>query len=171
MGGTATPTPVDSPTIEIVFRGTAGNVVVGTEGGPARVEPAPQGGTIVLAGVRTRGMHPCLQLTAAIRDEQQMDRIVSIEQRPAQQDPPAEDGWSYPRAPAYLFNYANLPACPNAALTHPLIGDSYRLEIVAADRDDNEAFTSLHIVPTCAGDAYCEQVCLFSTAGPATFSR
>ena len=169
MGGTATPAP--SPEIEIVFWGTAGDFVLGTEGGPVRVEPAPQGGVIMRAGVRSRGMHACLQLTAAVFDEQQNNRIVSFESRPAQQVE-SDDGWSYPFHEQYLFNYANLPVCPNAALTHPLLGDEYRLQIQAVDRDDESAAAQIHAVPYCqAGDEYCETQCLFSTAATATFTN
>lgn len=157
--------PEDPPEIAIALRGVDGSVMQTTNGSAAPIVGAPQGGFIVLAGFRARNMDVCTDLTAAIRDESDANRIVSLEQRPAQLVL-GTDGWMTPALPDELFNWANLPACPNAALTRDLAGQSWLLEITVRDKNGRTASASQHVVPFCAEPAleeYCMDVC---TLGP-----
>lgn len=156
------------PTVEIALRTTAGGIVVAAENAPAAVTFAPQGGFILLAGIRAAGFDECVDITAAIKDELDGNAVVSLEQRPAQLED-GGDGWFYPDQPMELYNWANLPACQTAALSRDFEGETYLLEITADD-GDTISTASRHIVPACAySDTYCIDSCTLGTAG--AFSR
>lgn len=135
---------------------------------------APQGGFILLAGVRARGIDECIELTAAIRDETD-NRIIALEMRPAFLELVAgTSGWMVPNRPAELFNWANIAACPNAGLTRDLHGERYRLEVTARDRAGNEGSASVRVFPTCVEPAlmeYCLDVCTIDTSASLTRTR
>lgn len=152
-------TPV--PTAEIALRTTDGGIVVATNGSPAAVTFAPQGGFLLLASVRTTGFDACVDLTAAIRDPLDGDAIVSLEQRPAQLED-GGDGWLYPDRPIQLFNWANLFVCEG--LTRDFEGGSWRVEITADDGTSVSTASRL-VVPRCAyDDPYCIETCTVGTA-------
>jgi hypothetical protein len=155
--------------IDVAGRGVDGSVVPLAEGDPAAVTFAPQGGFIMLTGVRAKNIDVCLDLTADVRDESAGGKIVSLEQRPVQLVL-GSDGWLSPVNPSALYNWANLAVCPNAALTRNLVGQSYLLEMHAVDRNGVAMDVSRHVVPYCAepeNEAYCTSVC--TTAGTAAF--
>lgn len=160
-------TPVPVPTVEIALRTTAGGIVVAAEGATAAVTFAPQGGFILLAGIRAQGFDECVEITAAIKDEAGGNAVVSLEQRPSRLED-GGDGWLYPHLPAELYNWANLPACQTAALSRDFEGETYLLEITAED-GESISTASRHIVPRCAyADTFCIDVCTLDTSGALT---
>lgn len=153
----------------IALQTTAGVTVLAIEGTTMPIVAAPQGGFITLAGVRARNLDECVDMTAALRDEADNNRIVSLEQRPAQLVL-GSDGWLTPLRPAYLFNWANMPACP-FGLTADFHGREFLLEVSVVDRSGRTASASVHVVPTCDplyGD-FCLDSCTVGTA--ATIAR
>lgn len=154
-----------TPEMGIALQTTAGVTVVAYDGISMPIVAAPQGGFITLAGVRARNLDECVDMTAALRDEADGNRIVSLEQRPAQLVL-GSDGWLTPLRPEYLFNWANMPACP-AGASADFHGRTYLLEVSVVDRAGRSAFASAHVVPTCdplVGE-YCLDNCVLGTAG------
>jgi len=162
FAGGATP----APTAEIALRTTSGGVVVAGDGASAAVTFAPQGGFILLAGVRTSGFDECVDITAAVRDPMSANAIVSLEQRPAQMED-GGDGWSYPDQPLELYNWANLFVCEGSS--RDFHGGPWTIEITADDGERMSTATR-SIVPRCAyDDTDCIDTCTVGTA--ATFTR
>lgn len=119
---------------------------------------APQGGFIVLAGVRTQGFEPCIELTAAIRDPLAGNSVVTLEMRPARLED-GGDGWLYPHRPGELYNWANLTACQTGIATRDFHGEPYLFEMFADDGWSTSTVTR-ELVPWCAfEDAFCEEQC------------
>lgn len=152
------------PEMFIALRTSAEVTVVATEGMAMNIVAAPQGGFITLAGVRARNLDECIEMTAALRDESDDNRIVSLEVRPAQLVL-GTDGWLTPRAPEQLFNWANMPACP-FGLTADFHGREHLLEVSVVDRSGRTASASVHVTPTCDPQfgTYCLQSCTVTTA-------
>lgn len=157
-------TPV--PTAEIALRTTSGGIVVATNGSPAAITFAPQGGFLLLSGVRTQGFDECVDLTAAIRDPENGNAIVSLEQRPSRLES-GGDGWLYPDQPDELYNWANLFVCE--VMSRDFHGGTWTVEITADDGETVSTASRL-VVPRCANDDdYCIDTCTVSTA--ATLAR
>ncbi len=149
------------PEIAIAYPSTNGGIVtLAVSSGYIPVVPAPQGGMIVLAGVRARNLDPCITtLTAAIRDPLDGNRIIALEQRPNQLAVVGTSGWLEPTQPEQLYNWANLPACPGS-WTRDLHGEAYVFELTATDRRGAQATASMTLVPRCAYDMqYCVDTC------------
>jgi hypothetical protein len=137
------------PEIELVFRTADGQLADLVAGGEVPLIQPPQGGKVVLVGVRARNVDGCgLQLTASLRDPC-TDRIIGLESRPVNLRAGA-DGWGEPSQPAELSDYANLAACPSAAAVHDIEGEPYLLRIRVDDGDGREASAEAMIVPVCA---------------------
>ena len=158
-----------TPELGIALRNTADQTVLAYEGVAMPIIAAPQGGFITLAGVRARNLDECVDITASLRDEADANRIVSLEQRPTQLVL-GTDGWLTPRAPEFLFNWANLPACP-FGMTTDFHGREFLLELSVVDRSGRTASTSVHVIPTCDSlfGTYCLDNCVVGTA--ATIAR
>lgn len=155
-----------APTAEVVLRTTSGAIVVATNGAPAAITFAPQGGFILLAGVRAAGFDECVDITAAIRDPQNANAIVSLEQRPAQLED-GGDGWLYPDQPLELYNWANLFVCET--MSRDFDGGTWTLEIMADDGASVSTATASFVGRCAYDDLYCIDTCTVSTA--ALFAR
>ncbi|MBS1118575.1 MAG: uncharacterized protein H6Q90_803 [Deltaproteobacteria bacterium] len=108
----------------------------------------PQGGMVLLVGMRTNlASKDPVTLTASIRDAVD-DQLLSVEQRPVQLKL-GSDGWSSPDEPSSMVNWANLPACPIATATRDLYDQPYVLRIAVEDEAGAMAEAKLSIVPTC----------------------
>ena len=86
-----------------------------TDGAVVPMMAPPQGGIILLVGVRAKNVDGCaLQLTAALRDPG-TNQVIAIESRPAQLRL-GGGGWGVP-VESQFFSMANLAVCPAAAAT------------------------------------------------------
>jgi hypothetical protein len=138
--------------IDLVYRDVNGAMMPLAELADLPLIQPPQGGKVLLVGVRARNIEGCtLMLSTALRDAAD-NMIVSLERRPVSLEPDA-DGWLRPLQPMELSNYSNLPACPHANLTHSINGEPYVIEISATDAAGRNAKLTRKIVPTCAEPA------------------
>lgn len=135
--------------IELVPISAAGpDGTVLTDGAVVPMIAPPQGGIILLVGVRARNVNGCaVQLTAALRDPG-TNQVVGLESRPAQLRV-GVDGWGVP-VEAHFFSMANLAVCPAAGATRDVVDQPWRLEL-SVDDDGRQATTAVTIVPSCAG--------------------
>lgn len=119
-----------------------------TDGAVVPMMAPPQGGIILLVGVRAKNVDGCaLQLTAALRDPG-TNQVIAIESRPAQLRL-GSGGWGVP-VESQFFSMANLAVCPAAAATRDVFDQPWRLELTIDDRG-RAATTAVTIVPSCAG--------------------
>lgn len=150
---------VGDPAAPIELLPIAGGPVDGValaDGATVRLTVPPQGGIILLVGVRARNVDGCmLQLTAALRDTIS-DQIIGIESRPAQLRVGA-DGWGIP-VESQLFSMANLAVCPATAASRDVFDQPWRLELQVDDRG-RTASTAVTIFPECGDDASCRCQC------------
>jgi hypothetical protein len=153
----------EQPTVELVFRDQAGAFHPVVEGGDVPMVVPDQGGLVMLFGVRAKNMDVCnAQLSVAVHDPCTAvgdgdGRIISREGRPL---PLAgrEDGWAVPDSES-LANFANVPACPNAASTRDLDGHPYLVRATLTEDDsDRTASAAAMFVPTCDDD-FCRCLC------------
>jgi hypothetical protein len=109
----------------------------------------PQGGMVMLVGVRTKGFElSSINITASLRDTVD-DQLLTVEQRPVMLAPDA-DGWAAPAMPEALSNWANLQACPLASATRDLFDQPYLVHLAVADGVGAKAESSVIIMPACA---------------------
>lgn len=119
-----------------------------TDGAVVPMMAPPQGGIILLVGVRARNVDGCaVQLTAALRDPG-TNQVIAIESRPAQLRL-GGGGWGVP-VESQFFSMANLAVCPAAAATRDVFDQPWRLELTIDDRG-RPATTAVTIAPSCAG--------------------
>ncbi|MEO8702915.1 MAG: hypothetical protein ABI867_22915 [Kofleriaceae bacterium] len=117
----------------------------------------PQGGWIVLLGVRATNLDGCgLTLTTALVDGCN-GQIIKVDSRPSGLDPdPDRSGWGVTTA----NGFGNLPVCPQLTATRDLYDVPYEVRVAIEDRDGRTAQGSITIVPTCpAGDTRCDCEC------------
>jgi hypothetical protein len=143
------------PEIEVVYRGANGALVPVTDGTEVPLILPPQGGKVMLVGVRAKNLDGCpLTLRTAIRDVCN-NGTISTEGRPVAMEKKGE--WLEPVQPIELSNYSNLPACPKASLTRDLHGNPYKLIVIVEDKDKRRAEKQLIITPTCSEPEFEEQ--------------
>lgn len=141
--------PAQPPELEAIYRGVDRTIHPITEGGAVPLILPPQGGKVMIVGVRVRNMDGCpLTISTSLRDVCD-ESIVALERRPVTLTE-GSDGWLEPLQPAELSNYSNLPACPRSNLLRDIHGQPYRLSIKVEDKDGRLAETSVEVVPVCA---------------------
>jgi hypothetical protein len=142
--------------IQPIFRDVNNEMQPMTAGGSVPLILPPQGGKVMVVGVRARNLDGCpLDISASIRDTCS-NAIIALERRPITLNP-SGDGWLDPLKPAELENYSNLPACPRANLERDVHAEPYQLTIRVEDKDGRMAETSIEIVPTCAEPEFMDQ--------------
>lgn len=108
----------------------------------------PQGGWIVLLGVRARNIDGCqVTLTTALVDECD-DQLIQIDKRPTQLELGA-DGWGV----SSVTTFGNLPVCPQLTAARDLDNVPYQIKVTIEDRDGQKASSTMTVVPTCPGGA------------------
>jgi hypothetical protein len=139
-----------------VYRTVAGDMADVVAGGPVPLIQPPQGGKVLLTGVRAHNMNGCgLIITASLRDPC-TNRIIALEQRPVTLTPDGA-GALIPKDPTLLNNFSNIPACPSVGAERDIEAEPYLLRITAEDAGGRTATTALEIVPTCAEPDFEEQ--------------
>jgi hypothetical protein len=88
-----------------------------------------------------------VDLSASLKDEA-ANRFIAIDGRTVPMTVDAT-GVATP-AQDSIFNYTNLPACPNAGTTRDVAGQTYLLHITADVMGGKHAEASLHVVPSCS---------------------
>jgi hypothetical protein len=149
---------VGDPTQPAVLQVVAHGLAPLPDGGTILLETPPQGGHVIFAGVRVKNANLCgATLQAALRDPCS-GRVVGLERRPIAWRL-ADDGFAEPAQPEEISDYANIPACPNAAIDHDVDGHPLQLEIRLYE-ESRMTETILTVTPTCAdGDTYCTCDC------------
>ena len=126
----------------------ANNMVIETQ--PMAQVPLiapPQGGWIVLLGVRAKNVASQATLTTALVDACD-DQVIQIDRRPTHLDI-GGDGWGL----SSLTTFGNLPVCPELTATRDLHDVPYLVKVSVEDADGQKASASLTVVPTCPPDA------------------
>jgi hypothetical protein len=135
-----------APMINLVHQ-TEGTITLVTDGDSLPLIVPPQGGEVLLVGVRALNIDGC-PLTMATSLALTNGVVAAFERRPVTLQA-AADGWLEPVNPAGLANFANLPACPIAGLDQAIDGESYRLTVEVEDRSGRRTQATATIVPTC----------------------
>jgi hypothetical protein len=153
--------PVGDPSQPIAIQlvqWSQGQAVDLVDGGQIGLIYPPQGGYVVLPSVRASNVDGCVvQLSASLRDTE-TNRILGLEQRPINLAARG-DGTAGPAQEAELSDYANVSACPNAALERDMDGTSYRLNVRITDRTGRMAEQAIMVTPDCLGVADCACLC------------
>jgi hypothetical protein len=153
-GGGGDPTcfvgsPGATPEIQLIHRTDDGFRVM-SDGDAIPIVTPPQGGKVILPGVRARNLRCTVQITATLVDPCDA-ATISLESRPivlAEGD----DGWAVPADPVSLSSYANLQTCPRPGAGRDLEGEEYRLRIQVRDEEGRQAAAEMRVTPTCGED-------------------
>jgi hypothetical protein len=134
------------PELQVLTLGPGINRRVIEDGDGVALVLPPQGGRIVLAGVRARNLDPCgVSLTGFLRDggsgQVRLDgRTVNLRL--------AADGWAESDG-ADLAAFANVPVCPNEWASIDLSGGRFDLTVEVQDRAGRTGSRSIGVVPSC----------------------
>ncbi|HEY4220531.1 MAG TPA: hypothetical protein VGO62_04295 [Myxococcota bacterium] len=118
----------------------------------------PQGGKVILVGIRATNISCNLKLKAGIIDDcQDPSRVVALEARPISLTAAGDDAGA-PVRPDELSNYANVPVCPSASIASSRDGDNqpYRLDMRitettrAGESAPRSHVVDVEITPYCA---------------------
>lgn len=116
------------PQLELIYRAADGTMAPLLDGAALPLITPPQGGKIVLVGLRVRDAELCgATVQAALRDPCS-NRVLGIERRPVAWRF-TDDGWAEPAQPQELSDFVNLALCPSAAAGDDLDGHPYQLEL------------------------------------------
>ena len=108
----------------------------------------PQGGWIVLLGVRAKNLDGCQAvLTTALVDACD-NQIIQIDRRPTQLNMDA-DGWGV----STLTTFGNLPVCPQLTAARDLDNVPYMISVTIEDGEGQKASSTMTVVPTCPSGA------------------
>lgn len=108
----------------------------------------PQGGRVILVGVRASNIDPCgVEISGAIRDK--VTSQVRVDQRTTNLRPSA-DGTLAESVPEDFSTYANIPTCPNQWASTDIQGNSFEVTVSVTDRLGRTASQTLNAVPFCA---------------------
>ncbi|HVK89198.1 MAG TPA: hypothetical protein VM513_33985 [Kofleriaceae bacterium] len=147
--------PAAAPEMEIVHLDADLTVVETMPDAEVPLIVPPQGGWILMLGVRATNIDGCqLNLTTSFRDVDD-PAIIKLDQRPAKLEP-TSDGWGI-STPSTV---GNLPICPQVTALRDLYDQPYVVTVAIEDIDGKRASRDLTIIPTCpAGDPRCTCEC------------
>jgi len=147
--------PAAAPVLQVIGHG--GGAI--EDGGTIALEVPPQGGLVAFAGLRARNVDLCgASVQAALRDPC-TGRVVGYELRPVAWRI-AEDGFAEPAQPAEISDFANIPACPNAAISHDVDGHPLTLEVRLYETSGRTTEVTLTVTPQCPAEGdYCRCIC------------
>ena len=142
-----------TPLLAPVRQSAGGGLAPVADGDALSLVVPPQGGEVLLVGVRALNIDGCpLTLSASL--VLSTGAVAAFERRPVNLRP-AADGWLQPANPSGLADFANLPACPIAGLHQSIDGAPAQLVLDAEDQAGRQAHAVVTVVPTCdvAGSA------------------
>lgn len=130
------------------------NIVPTTEGAMVPLHPPPQGGWILLLGVRARNLDGCqLTLTTSFKDPGS-SQIIKVDRRPARLMDTG-DGWGL----STVSTFGNLPVCPQLTSTRNLYDQPYDVTVEIEDIDGKTASKTMALTPTCPDAPLCRCEC------------
>jgi hypothetical protein len=140
--------PSEEPVAELVHRVGIGAELL-TEGGDVDMILPPQGGKVILVGVRAKNVNLCaVGVSAAVRDT--CDGGLLTREGRGISLVAGDDGWAYPANPDLLDNYANVAMCPNRASSRDIDGYPYEIEVRLTDQlTRKNVLLTMGIVPRC----------------------
>lgn len=126
------------------------------EGGDAPLITPPQGGRVILIGVRATNTIPCsMKLSAALRDKDSGQ--VRLDSRTINLKPDG-DGWGS-SVDSNLATFAHIPTCPNQWASGDVYGRPYELEVTLSDKAGRSLTKTMTVSPQCSEPAF-EKECL-----------
>ncbi len=146
--GCFTGDPSSPPAVTLVGQTSQGTLAPVADGGTLPLVAAPQGGEVLVVGVRALNVDGCPLTLSTSLALASSGLIAAFERRPVMLQP-AADGWLEPKNPAGLANFANVPACPIAGLGQAVDGEPYVLTVQVEDPAGRQAQASATVVPTC----------------------
>ncbi len=153
--------PGSDPEVVLVHRTSDGQLATVAEGAPIPLFEPPQGGQVILVGVRVRNIDGCPLTISTSLAIPQTSIVAAFERRPVTLET-TPDGWLQPKRPDLLSNFANLPSCPIAGLDRPIDGETYQLTVEAEDHAGRKGRASAIVVPSCdmnVAPALCRCLC------------
>jgi hypothetical protein len=168
-GPTATPPPTGcfsgdstaAPAVSLVYQTSDGMLAPVSDGGTLPLIVPPQGGEVLVVGVRALNIDGCPLTMSTSLVVPQSGVVAAFDRRPVTLQP-AADGWLEPKNPAGLANFGNLPACPIAGLGQAVDGEPYQLIVAIEDLAGRQGQASATVVPSCdqaATPATCACLC------------
>lgn len=156
IGDTSSP-----PTLELIALGNDQKTINVTDHGTVPIYLPPQGGRVIMIGVRARNLIACgAQLTGSLRDsstgQRRLDsRTINLVAN--------EDG-SGGTVDGDISTYANIPVCPNQWAQGSVFDSEYTLTVSVVDQAQRTATATIAVVPTCVGgspaiEAECRCLC------------
>jgi hypothetical protein len=135
--------------MEIVYRDVENRMQPCVEGGEVPLIEPPQGGKVLVVGVRAKNLNCNVEVVASLRDEC-TGALLARDGRPLRLRPTG-DGWGEPEFPDSLTSYSNLPACPRANISRNMTGEPFLLKLQIDDPINGFSISStVTIVPRCA---------------------
>jgi hypothetical protein len=144
-------TPDQAPELVLVHQTADGALATVVDGAPIPLVQPPQGGEVLLVGVRARNIDGCPLTLSTSLAIPQSSVVAAFERRPVTLEL-ASDGWLQPKRPDALSNFSNLPSCPIAGLARAVERESYELTIAVEDQAGRKAQVSATVVPSCDGN-------------------
>jgi hypothetical protein len=111
----------------------------------------PQGGKILLVGVRVTNVDLCDATIQVALKDLVTARVAGLERRPVAWRI-ADDGFAEPAQPDQLSDYANVPVCPSASIDQDIDGNPWQLEVRFYDHAQHATEQLLTVTPSCATD-------------------
>jgi hypothetical protein len=152
------------PELTLVQRTPDGQLAAVADGELVWLVEPPQGGEVLLLGVRARNIDGCPLTLSTSLVVPGTTVVAAFERRPVSLEV-APDGWLQPRRPDVLSNFANLPSCPIAGLDRAVDGESYRVTIEVEDLAGHKGEVSATVVPTCGMNVAPERCRCLCAAG------
>jgi hypothetical protein len=149
--------PGREPDLQIVVAGPAGEGPV-ADGDQVPLFLPPQGGRVILAGVRALNVDPCaLTLLGSLRDPRTQQ--VRLDARTVNLRLGA-DGRAA-SAGSDISTFANIPVCPNQWSPTDLFASAYQLTLTVTDRGGRRGSRTVQVSPRCgAGPEESECACI-----------
>jgi hypothetical protein len=137
--------------MQVVYRTSTGIAAPLEDGAELPLVNPPQGGKILLVGVRVKNVDLCQATVQVAMKDLVTGRVAGIERRPVAWRI-ADDGFAEPSQPHEISDYANVPVCPNANIAQDIDGNPWQLEVRFYDRDQHATEQLLTVTPSCADD-------------------
>ena len=137
--------------MQVVARTPDGVAAPVEDGDELALTNPPQGGKILLVGVRVKHVDLCDATVQVAVKDLATGRVAGIERRPVAWRI-AADGFAEPAQPDQISDYANVPVCPNANIDQDIDGNPWQLEVRFYDRSQTAIEQILTVTPSCAAD-------------------
>ncbi len=135
--------------LQVVYQTVDGTAAPLDDGAELRLVDPPQGGKILLVGVRVTNVDLCGATIQVAMKDLVTGRVAGIERRPVAWRI-ADDGFAEPAQPDQISDYANVPVCPNANIAQDIDGNPWRLEVRFYDQAQQATEQLLTVTPSCA---------------------